>query len=217
MERLTSRQLRARAAESGYKLSGTRFNDLRDCWGLIPAPDADGCWSDDIAERLIRIGELRRSVRSMPRRVIILRCEGVPIPPDKVRDAMCDVIPTITQSVSKMKRAMKARELLAAPDVAQLTVRERRKREREAWRPPPPAKWLNLMRQGVPERMERRFGIWCLAAQWARERSRDAPHDISEIPLEELVTLFAVHDIAVVLEELERERGAKKSAATIER
>jgi hypothetical protein len=214
MERLTSRQLRARAAESGYKLSGARFNDLRR-WGLIPAPDAVGCWSEDIADRLVRIGALGRSVRSMPRRVIILRCEGVPIPPDKVRDAMCDVIPTITQSVSKMKRAMKARELLAAPDVAQLTVRERRKREREAWRPPPPAKWLNLMRQGVPEWMERRFGIWCIAAKWSTERVRNTAHDIANIPIEELVTLFAIQDIAIQLENVQRDQEVEKSAKTI--
>lgn len=219
MEQLTSRQLRARAAESGYMLSGARFNDLRR-WGLIPEPDADGCWPEDIADRLVRIGVLGRSVRSMPRRVIILRCEGVPIPPNKVRAAMCDVIPTIAPQGRKMKRAMKARSLLAGPETAKLTVRERRKREREAWKPPDPDQWISVVRSAIPGGIDRHFWTWCIAARWARSLSQmsgDVGKDVSDIPTEELVTLFAIHDIAFATEEWKREQEGSKGAATIQR
>lgn len=217
MEQFTSRQLRARAAGSGYQLSGARFNDLRR-WGLIPEPDADGCWSEDIADRLVRVGELGRAVRSLPSRVIVLRCEGVPIPPEKVQEAMCNVIP-ITQPVSKMKRAMKARRLLAGPETAKLTVRERRKRERDAWKPPDPDQWIAVIRNAVPDGIDRHFWTWCIAARWARNLSQmsgAAGNDVSDVPMEELVTLFAVHDIAFAAEEWKREQENKKNVATME-
>jgi hypothetical protein len=216
MERLTSRQLRARAAESGYKLSGARFNDLRE-WGLIPEPGVDGCWSEDIADRLVRIGALGRSIRSMPRRVILLRKEGVPVPPAKIQEAMCNVIPTISQPVSKMKRSMKARKLLGGPETEKLTVRERRKRERDAWKPPDPDQWIPVVRSASLDDIDRHFGICLMAAAYSRsllEMYRDVSEHISDIPMEELITLFMVQNVAVAAEEWERVPESAKRAAT---
>lgn len=205
-QRLTGRQLRAKVAESGYQVSGRRMKDLTQ-WGLLPPPDEDGRWSNDVVKRLVRVGEMGKTVRSYPRRSILLRCEGQDVPPEVIVEAMCVIVPTITRPVQKMKQASQARAMLSGPDAEPLTVRERNRRKCEAWAPPPPEKWVPVLEKAIPAGVDARFWVWCIAAQWAREYARDTIHDITEVPLEELVTLFAIEDIAAQLEIVRRERA----------
>lgn len=198
MDRLNESQLRTVAAARGYPVSGRQLRDFQR-WGLMSGPDAEGRWPADTVDTLVQIRAMGDRVRSLPRRVLLLRCEGLPVAGEHLRDAMREVAPTIRQPVRTMRRALRAHRLLADPAAAQLTEGEWR-----AWENgehvPPPAQWPQILSQAAPEGIARRFtDRWFLAVLWMRERTRGTPYDVTDIPLEELLTLLAVREIAAAL------------------
>jgi hypothetical protein len=199
MNRVNESQLRTAAAAKGYPVSGRQLRDFQR-WGLIPASDAEGTWSGDTVDTLVQIRAMGESVRSLPRRVLLLRCEGLPIAGDYLRDAMAEVAPTIRQPVGKMRRLLRARRLLSEPAAARLTDAEWRVWEEQLGKMPEPGQWPQILSQAAPEGVERRFtDRWFLSALWMRERVRETPYDINDIPLEEVLTMLAVLDIAAAL------------------
>ncbi len=208
MDRLTARQLRDRA--------GVSWRQLRDfrAAGVVGEPDESGRWSAEAVAALVRARELERveGVRPLPRRVVRLRCEGFPVTGDKLRDAMRAIAPTVPQPVRTMRRLLRARRLLAEPTLAALPPREQARRERAAWQPPPPERWVDTLNRSNPEAVGWRFWQWCLAVQWARERTRGTPDDVMDIPLEEAVLLFAIQDIAAVLDTADKEPAGENEA-----
>lgn len=190
MATLSEWALRERAAEEGFPVSGEQFHKYR-TWGLLPEPDADGRWSEDWIARLIRIRELGGSVRQVPRRVILLRCEGFPVPAENLRDAMCAVARTIPTPARSMKQVLRVRRRSGEPAAPAPSQRQ----ARAAWRPPPPGQWVDILRRASREDIEARAGFWCYFT--AALRSPPFGDDpIREIPLEEVVTIFAIQDIA---------------------
>jgi hypothetical protein len=196
MNRLNESQLRTAAAANGYPVSGRQLRDFQR-WGLIPASDAQGTWSGETVDTLMQIRVMGDSVRSLPRRVLLLRCEGLSVPGSHLRDAMAEVAPTIRQPVGKMRRLLRARRLLSEPVAARLTDAEWRAWEEQLGKTPEPRQWPRILSQAAPAWIERRFtDRWFLSTLWMRERCRDTPYDISDIPLDEVLTMLAVLDIS---------------------
>src|SRR4051794_24331221 len=73
----------------GQALSHRQFDDAKK-WGVLGDPRCDGPWPSHSVKWLVRFAELREVARSLPRRVLRLRCElaGVPVPPAQLREAM---------------------------------------------------------------------------------------------------------------------------------
>ena len=187
---LTEWALRDRAAEAGFPVSGEQFRDYR-AWGLLPEPDGDGRWSEETSARLIRIRELGGSVRQMPRRVILLRCEGFPVPADNLRDAMGAVARTIPTPARSMKQVLRVRRRTGEPAAPAPSQRQ----ARAAWKPPPPGQWPDILRRATREDIETRAGLWCYLT--AVLRSPPFTDDaVRSIPLEEVLTMLAIQDIA---------------------
>jgi hypothetical protein len=196
VNRMNESQVRKAVAAKGYPVSGRQFRDFRR-WGLIPPPDTEGTWASDTVDTLVQIRAMGESVRSLPRRVLLLRCEGLPIHGDRLREAMCEVAPTIRRPVNKMRRLLRARRLLIEPAAARLTDAEWRAWEEQLGKMPEPGQWPQILREAAPAGIERRFtDRWFLSTLWVRERVRDTPYDINDIPLEEVLTMLAVLDIA---------------------
>lgn len=213
MERLNESQLRAHAAAKGFPVSGRQFRDFRH-WGLIPSPDTDSRWPASTVDTLVTIRARGNEIRSLPRRVILLRCDGLSIPADRLRSAMRDVAPTIRRPVRAMRRVARARRLLGEPTAARLTEREWRVWEQTTWKIPEPSQWPDILDSATEEGIDRRVGIrWYLAALWMRELGRDTPYDLSDIPLEEMLTMMAIQDVSFAREHFS---SASSSAEEIE-
>ena len=190
MTTLTEWALRDRAAEAGYPVSGQQFSTYRE-WGLIPDPNTDRRWPEEMTGRLIRIRELGESVWSLPRRVVLLKCEGVPVPADRLREAMWAIVPTIPKPARTMKRIHNASNRLAAPAASTPS----RRQARAAWRPPPAGQWRSVLDQASRDDFEWRAGMWCYWTHAMRALPLEA-ESVSDLPLEEVVTLLAIRDIA---------------------
>lgn len=199
MKHLNESQLRRQAGNKGYPVSGRQLRDFQH-WGLIPSPDADGRWPDDTVDTLVTVRARGNEIRSLPRRVILLRCDGLPISADHLKDAMRDVAPTIRQPMRKLRRVARARRLLAEPAAAQLTDQEWRAWEQTTGKIPEAAQWPGVLSQATGEGVARRFSDrWYLSALWMRERTRNTRYDVSDLPLEEMLTMLAVLDTAAAL------------------
>lgn len=197
MTRLTQPELCAMASAAGYPASGEQFLE-RLKWGLIPPPGDDGRWSADAAKALIRAQQLwtEERVHQLPRRALRMRCEGFPIPDENVLDALRAVAPTIDQPSGKMKTTVWARQVLADP----ASITRKQKPKRRPVRVPSPSTWNDLLRRTTVEAVTKRFWVWCHVASALRSLPFRPEDKISDVPVEELVTLLAVQDLAVAQE-----------------
>lgn len=189
MATLSEWALRERAAAAGHSVSGEQFNNYR-AWGLLHDLEADGQWSEETVARLIRIRELGDTVRQMPRRVILLRCEGVPVPADNLRDAMGAVARTMPTPARTMKRVLRVRRRMGEPAAPVPSQRQ----ARAAWRPPPPGQWPDILRGASRDDIEARAWVWVYVAN-ALQALPLGDDSVKDIPLEEVLTMTAIQDI----------------------
>lgn len=136
MARISGWELRQRAEDRGVPVSGKQFQIYRE-WGLLPE-QPEGGWTEADVARLVRIRELGDEVRQMHRRVIRLYDPGWSIPPDKLRQAMVETIPSITASSRKLRaiyRAIRVSYGDATPEEAQrlMLPPEWRLPDRQTW------------------------------------------------------------------------------------
>jgi hypothetical protein len=195
MTRLTQSGLCTAASNEGYPVSGEQFHERLE-WGLLPQPDEDGKWDAEVARALIRAQQLwtNESVHALPRRALRMRCEGFPIPDEKVLAALRAVAPTIQQPSRKMKATAWARQILANP----AAIARKRNRIRPSERPPAASTWKDLLNRINVEAVAKRTWVWCHVASALRSLPFRPEDEVGEIPIEELMTLLAVQDLAAV-------------------
>lgn len=193
--------LRQEAEQRGWPVSHGQFTDYRR-WGLIPEP-VEGRWPTETVDRLVRIRELGETVRSLARRVILLRSEffasAAPLPADKVRDAFAATIPTIQAPKRKMKRL---EEGIAYWGASQVWL-SKSPRLAKGWRVPPVEDWagilqaIDLSQPHVRTAFDQRVGAQYYFAMLLEPYLRGTRYDISTIPFEEQVALLIIRDQAV--------------------
>ncbi len=122
---------------------------------------------------------------TLSRRVVRLRSDAIlfPIRAEHVQEAMLDVLPTIEAAISKLKRVAAATKTdIRTLDQGRLPYRE---------------EWRGLLRS----REFRPFEVWLttwylmvgtLVPAW----SIPGPNPIADIPIEEQVILYGVHDMS---------------------
>jgi hypothetical protein len=193
MQRLSGWELRQRAADEGYPVSGKQFADYV-VWGLLPQ-QPEGGWVAADVDRLIQIRKLGETVRQMHRRVIQLRDLRWPTPPDKLRQAMIDTIPSIAAPARKMRSVYRAFRILfgdATPDNAgQIRVPA-------DWRLPERFAWQELFRWSTETEFELLAGsVYSQAHALQLHPGVQASELLAGIPFEELVILLMTRQLVI--------------------
>lgn len=185
---LTAGAVRYRARRRGAALSERQWQGFRE-WGLIPEPGADG-WDEAVVSRLVAVDALGATVRSLPRRVLLLDDPAYPRSPALTRRAMRRVIPTIRQPVRKLERMRRARQWWS--EGPRRSSRSRSTQQLAAVLPP--AQWPTLL-DTVPDEL---FGGWSQSAYYFASAlvsvTAGTDRDITDIPPEERHILVTVLD-----------------------
>jgi hypothetical protein len=193
MERLSGWELRQRAEQRGWPVSGKQLATYQE-WGLMPERLGGG-WVDADVERLVRIRELDGQARSMNRRVILLRDVRWPTPSAKLRQAMLETIPSLTAPKAKMLavyRALRVRH-------GEVTVaKAARMAIPTDWRLPDIDSWRQCFGWPTDEEFEQIAGSVDFDAQalMANPIVQRAGF-LSEIPLEEVVILLMTRQLTI--------------------
>ena len=192
---LSESKLRMIAESRGYPVNHKQFVAYREA-GLIPVADPmSKRWPPETVDQLVRIRELGRSVRSLARRVLLLKPEFAfhGLESGTVLRAMEAVIPTIERPMHKLQRVADASRLIEGGDVAQAVVNGDRTRLIDL---PPFESWMGLL-----ERSDRDvFTTWLssvyLVVGIVLDLSQRWGWDLSDIPREELVVLLMIQKLA---------------------
>lgn len=193
MQRLSGWELRRRAGQQDVPVSGKQFASYVS-WGLLPERDGGG-WAEPDIGRLVRIRKLGESVRPLHRRVILLRDLDFPTPPDRLRQAMVDTVPSIAAALKKMRALYRAIQVLhgetTPADAARLSVPH-------DWRPPERGRWLRSLRWPTDEAFEAIAGSVYSEAHALTRNPRVASSGLlADIPFEELVVLLMTRQLTV--------------------
>jgi hypothetical protein len=189
---LSASRVRELAAGMGPVISVNQWQGyLR--WGLLGESDR---WTTETVDRLEEIVELGREVRSRPRRVLLLRRNYLkfPVAPKYVKCAIKALIPAISGRKQKMTRLHSACEFwerrMANP------ARQETGRTRFAI---PIRKWISLIETIDPDDPSQRItGYYYFLTVVLPPALKGTTRDISDIPFEEQVALFAVRDIGLM-------------------
>lgn len=199
VEQLTSWALRKRAAERGCQVSGEQFKAFLAC-GLLPV-SSDERWPVETVERLVRICQLGETVRSLTRRLLLLRREPAfsEVPADKLREAMLDVAPKIETPARKMRRVDVAVRWWASigQTIAKASPLP------SAWRPPTYKVWQEVLLSADDTAFAERVSWQYYAAGLLRDLTRGTKYDLTDLPVEELVTLLTIRDLAALRDQRE--------------
>ncbi len=192
---LTESRLRTLAEERGYPVSHMQFQQF---WkaGLLPEPQ-EGRWSEDTVDRLVIVRRLSETVRSLPRRVIRLRDHlNFPVEPEKLRQAMVDLIPLIGTPATKMRRIDAACvywgnfEAAGGPPLKGMTLPH-------GWKPPRLNQWQEILQEGDAAYFDRRAGMQYYFVQAVLPvYVANTPYNLDDILEEEQVTLLTIRDLA---------------------
>lgn len=198
---LSAAAVRARAEQGGAPVSWSQWQGYLKA-GLLISP-ADGDWPAESVDRLVEIVELGRTVRSLSRRLLLLRRNYIrfPIPAWAVRQAMLALIPKIEQPATKWRRVHQACEWWA--------WQQTHPSKEERFRPRPlrlsPARWSALLSEFEPDWQAPRItSAYFFAGDVLPPVVHGTAYEVADLPFEELVTLVLVRDLAFVSEERQR-------------
>ncbi|MGC8669490.1 MAG: hypothetical protein ACP5VE_15390 [Chthonomonadales bacterium] len=231
---LSEWKLRMRAEkELGGQISHKQFQLYRQ-WGLIPEPNAEGRWEEDVARRLVEIRRAEKECRSLPRRVILLRKDFTrfPVPTAIVVKAMLEITPTIVSPARKMKRIHKAVTKFSDYNALFAFVIPKRIPTGCLWRPPTqPERWIQILNEWEVRTHDGREVLWNKRLEMEREPrlamayhldgvlefflkgQDDALHrSFVEIPFEERVTLLYIRDLSLTTRACEQAKEAASEA-----
>ena len=191
---ITARQFQQRAGGLSWEQLQQALN-----WGLIERREGNRFDVTDVPP-IRKLYEMGAEVRSFPRRILRYRAEPyVDLPVPTLRRAICELLPAILTPGQKMKRVHIVRtwvdESLRGEGLAKWDVHGKLPRDR--W-PAPPRKAWKLALEGVPESFfGTRLGIVYYHTTglipWYQQYGH---YDITDIPLEEQVTLLMIAEMA---------------------
>ena len=176
--------LREGAGALGYPTTSTQFRDYQEA-GLLPEPDEEGRYPECGLTSLIRIRAHSHSVRSIPRRVVLLRADFLffPVPTEKLRRAMVAMIPTIEQPVRKLGRVSR----VLGPN-----------RRGAGAKLPRPDTWAEILVGVADELFEMRSPGWyAMAMAVLPANAWPEPSPLWGIPTEDQIVLMAILDLGL--------------------
>ncbi len=193
VEKLSGWELRQRAERLGKPVSGKQFGAYQE-WGLIPE-QPDGGWIDADVERLVRIRALEAQARSLNRRVILLRDLRWPTPPEKLRQAMIETIPSIRSPKKKttaLYRALRIRH----GDVS--IAKAARLRLPAEWGPQEAASWQDVFRWPEDHEFELIAGpVYSDVHALVQNPLVIQSGFLADIPYEELIILLMTRQLSL--------------------
>lgn len=195
MAGFTRYRLRERAKDLGIEVRYGQFKTYISK-GLLPDPEVDPWTEEEIVPRLLRIHGLESSARSLDRRVVDLYLERYPVPPEKLRDAMIGMLPTIHQPVRKMARVAAAGRWFNAAYGSGSSLGKDNPLPTE-WKPPKPSEWAAVLRFADLEVFANRLGITQYFMSLLATVGKGTPHALHDLESEEKLVLMLVEYLAV--------------------
>ena len=197
-EQISSWALRQKAEEQGPSVNGKQFENYRG-YGLLGEPDANDRWPARLADRINDIQKAKAVARPLARRVVLLRRDYVdfPVPADKVREAMEEMLPTIKRPSTKMKRVHRAC-IGYGRFLQKGLLGSKQPRIKSSWKLPKSEAWSTVLEGAASERFAAQIGgIYHLAGALSEHHSsfKENAVDLFDISFEELVTLIAVRQL----------------------
>jgi hypothetical protein len=123
-------------------------------------------------------------VRSLPRRVVLLRADATrfSVPTEKLRDAMLALVPAVQRPAQKLALVARAG---VSPGVRAL--------RREL---PAAPTWATLLREAPADLIDQWAPGWYAMVQLVPAFHAPAVNPLAKVPLEEQVLLFAILDLS---------------------
>lgn len=191
---LLKTELRNRAASRGHSVGGEQINRWIEV-GLLPDFSADG-WDLSYVDRLVRISEAESEARQLNRRVVLLRdltYSDWHTPPDKLRMAMIETIPTIERVPSKMRALY--RSVLVEFDSVPLS-KAKRAALPESWRMPDEAAWIAALDWPSEDDFDELAGFaYATARSLTRNPRVRESGFLDSVPFEEIVILLLTREL----------------------
>jgi hypothetical protein len=194
VQKLSAWELRQRAEAEEVPVSGKQFASYQQ-WGLLPERLGGGWWEQDVA-RLVEIRKLGETVRSLHRRVILLRDYRYPTPPNKLQEAMIATIPSITGPIKKARCIHQAHRVKGG----EMTLDQaQRQKLPDYYRPPEPrAKWEEAFRWPTPDAFDQIAGSTYFAAETlVREPYVRESKVLEAVPYEEVIVLMMTYQLTI--------------------
>jgi hypothetical protein len=201
-------------------------------WGLLEQDEAKR-WAPNTVAKVVRIHELRKTLDSLARRVIVLNAESfrvVPPPPGRedlgetsedffrvpaaqLRRAMIEVAPRISPHLRKAKTleaAIAAFHRRSSPGPL-----DRFSALPRGWRPPPREQWVAVLEEAPLDVFANSAGTQYYFAGLLRVFLKDRSKALDGVPFEEQIVLLTVRDLSIWhgYQRETRERLAAEEAA----
>jgi len=212
-ETFSGSALRIAMRQRGLPLGHTQMMEYVQ-WGFIEEPH-EGRWPKDhldtIAERIQAVRDLERFSRSLPRRAVMLSphwrektgyriihesSRGHDVPPEALRAAMLETLPTIFRPEEAMYRLHFAALYLAERYSQPFFIMPRKPGDAYPFSPPPVHEWASVLTHADAAQIAERRGIWYDLASFLFDEAWGTPNDVTHIPAEDKIILLAVRDLS---------------------
>ncbi len=190
----TRYQLRKQAETLGVSLSYELINDYI-ALGLLPDPDVTPWTEETVVPRLLRVHELGKTLRSRPRRVVLLYLERFPVSPEKLRVAMVDALPSIERPARTMARIQSAVRWFGEHFSSGRAFRGGQELP-AGWKPPRPSEWAEVLQTTDRDFFEHRVGIQQYLMSLLAELGKNTPHNLGDVPPDHRLVLLLIRDLA---------------------
>lgn len=194
MAAFTRYQLRKRAEALGIEVRYGQFKTYISK-GLLPDPEVEPWTEEEIVPRFLGIHKLESRVRSLDRRVVILYLERYPVPPEKFRDAMIGMLPTIHQPARKMARVAAAGRWFNAAHGSGSSLGKDNTLPPD-WAPPKPSEWAAVLRFADLDVFAHRLGITQYFMSLLATLGKGTSHALDDLESEETLVLILVEYLA---------------------
>lgn len=194
MAEFTRYQLRKRVRDLGIEVRYGQF-EIYITKGLLPDPELEPWAEQAIVTRFLRIHELEPRARSLDRRVVILYLERYPIPPEKLREAMIGMLPTISPPTRKMSRVAAAGQWFAAAQGEGSSLGKGDALPPSS-KPPKRSEWVEILRNANIDVFTHRLGITQYYASLLATFGKGTPHALDDLDPEEKLVLLMIEYLA---------------------
>jgi len=121
---------------------------------------------------------------------------GHDVPPEALRVAMLDTLPTIFRPEEAMYRLHFAALYLAERYSQPFFIMPRKPGDAYPFNPPPVHEWASVLTHADVAQIAERRGIWYDLASFLFDEAWGTPNDVTHIPAEDKIILLAVRDLS---------------------
>jgi len=121
---------------------------------------------------------------------------GYEVPPEALRAAMLDVLPTIFRPGEAIYRLHAAALYLAERYGHPFFIVPRKPKDAYPFNPPPVQEWASILTHADATQIAERRSIWYDLASFLYDQTAKTPNDVTDIPAEDTIILLAIRDLA---------------------